>query len=110
MKRETPGEAPAVRNTWFGLAGYPSRSDSPSQFFWPLRRGSRGFCFRTLNEIRDGSPDERDTLGVGVRADGTDLSKQLLSTLNHVCGERIFRGVDQFRVFGQRRDLQRRTP
>lgn len=74
---------------------------------YAVRRGSR--FFRTLNKICDGLPDERDTLRVGVRANGTNLSEQLLSTLNHVCGERIFRGLNQFRVFGQCCDLQRRT-
>lgn len=28
MRSETPAEAPAVRKIWFGLAGYPSRSNN----------------------------------------------------------------------------------
>ena len=65
--------------------------------------------FRTFNELCDGFPDEWDTLGVGVRADRTNLSEQLLSTLNHVCRENIFREGDQFGVLSQRCDLQCRT-
>ena len=82
MKRETPADAPAVRNMWFGLEGYPSRSGAPSQSC--AAQTFTSFFFRTFDEICDGFPDEGDTLGVRVRADGANLGEQLLSTLNHV--------------------------
>lgn len=46
---------------------------------------------------------------MGVCTDGTNLSQQLLSTFNHVLGESIFRKVNQFGVFCQGCDLERRT-
>ena len=47
--------------------------------------------FRTFDKLCDGFSDERDALRVGVRADGTNLSEQLLSALNNIRGESIFR-------------------
>lgn len=73
-----------------GSEGYPSRSDVESAVF---RRPSIQ-KFRTFDELRHGFSNEGDTLGVGVCANGTNLSEQLLSALNRVCGENIFREGD----------------
>ena len=74
-----------------------------------LRHEEKFASFRTFDEFCDGFSNKRDTLGVRVRPDGTNLREQLFCTLNYICGESIFRDVYQFRVFGQGCDLQRRT-
>jgi hypothetical protein len=103
-KSEMPVEVLAVRKMSSEETRWQSRA--AQMFFSDGYRTMEGDGGRrTLDELSDVFPDERDALRVRVCADGADLVQDLLRTSEEIRWERIRHEFDELRVLLQRRDL-----
>ena len=104
IKRETPADAPPVRNMWFGSEGYPSRSVQAYQC--QCRLYAAGLVL-TFNELGDSFANKENALAVGVRAYRPNFFSEFCSTRQHVLGECIWGQLGELRPFHKSSDLRK---